>query len=256
MMNKKKVFRTLLLVFIASIFLVDISQRLADFSLLSQSYHQKSAAVAFRSAFGLFELSMIGIIIYFIRKYPTRRMRLLSLLFFHVAGVLALPMMTRNFTFMALLFPWPQTLLPFDHATPKIVLIASLTIGFIIIPLMTLKWGAKAFCGYVCPLGGFYSESFGRLFNPRPGKLKLMVRFGPPVIFALMTVALALIFLVPTTFEFVRTVQKQFFFLISQVLYFLVGIPLIGARSYCTHVCPLGLEIRSIVQLKNKYKVH
>jgi hypothetical protein len=116
--NMKNIFRIFLLVFIASVFLVDICQRLADFSLLSQSYHQKSITIAFRSAFGVFELIMIGIMAYFIRKFPARRIRLLSLLFFHVVGVLMLPMMMRNFTYMAILYPWPQTLLLFDHATP------------------------------------------------------------------------------------------------------------------------------------------
>jgi polyferredoxin len=133
-------------------------------------------------------------------------------------------------------------------------LIASLIIGFIIIPIITLKWGAKAFCGYVCPHGGFYSECFGRLFNPKPGTLKIIARTGPPAYFALMIIALALIFLIPSTFDIVRTAQKNLFFLLSQVLYFCIGIPLIGARSYCTHICPLGLEIRWIARMKMKLK--
>jgi polyferredoxin len=248
-------FRNALLIFIVAIFSLDIYRRLTDFAVFSQSYHQHALNAVFRSTFGVFELAMIGIMIYFIRNYPARRIRLLSLLFFHIVGVLVIPMMTRNFTTMAIFYPWPHTLTAFDHASPAIVLIVSLIMGFIIIPLITLKWGGKAFCGYVCPHGGFYSESFGRLFNPKPGKLKLLRKWGPPVYFILMLVALAAILLIPTTLDPIRTVQKQVFFLLSQVLYFVIGIPLVGARSYCTHFCPLGLEINWIVRWKNRMKI-
>jgi len=253
-MNKKNMFRMLLLVFIAAMFLTDIVHMLIGAADLSGSYHQRAINVAFRSAFGVFELIMIGIMIYFIRKYPARRVRLLSLLFFHVVGVLVIPMGTRNFSLMALSFPWPQTLLPFDLATPHPVFIASLVIGFIVIPLITVLRGRKAFCGYVCPLGGFYSESLGRLFNPKPGRLKWLQRFGPPFYYLLMVGALAVLLVFPRMLDSLRTVHKLFFFATSQVLYFVVGIPLIGARSYCTHVCPLGYEIGWFVKIKNRLK--
>ena len=226
-------FRTALLIFIIAIFSVDIYRRLADFAVFSQSYHQHA---------------LIG-------KYPARRIRLLSLLFFHFVGVLVIPMATKNFTTMAILFPWPLTLTAFDRAAPHAILIASLFVGFLVIPIITRRWGAKAFCGYVCPLGGFYSESFGRLFNPKPGKLKWLRKWGPPINFILMLAALAAILLIPATLDPIRTVQKQVFFLLSQVLYFVIGIPLVGARSYCTHLCPLGLEINWIARLKNPMKV-
>lgn len=253
-MQIRKLLRGFLLLFIAVMFLVDIYTMLTSPSNLSSSYHQRAINIAFRSAFGLFELIMIGIMVYFIVNYPSRRIRLLSLLFFHIAGVLVIPMGTRNFSFMALAFPWPQTLLPFAKTTPLMVFLASLIIGFILIPFITILWGRKAYCGYICPLGGFYSESLGRLFNPKPGKLPLLRRFGPPIWFAIMTLALLTILVFPSTLEQVRTVQKLLFFIFSQVLFFVVGIPFIGARSYCTHLCPLGFEIKWIVFFKRKFK--
>lgn len=253
-MKIKYLFRNLLLLFIALIFLTDIYRMVSSQFCLTGSYHQRAINVAFRSAFGVFELIMIGIISYCIINYPLRRPRLISLLFFHVAGVLVIPMATRNFSLMALTFPWPQTLLPFDKATPFWVLITSLIIGFLIIPLITFVWGRKAWCGYVCPIGGFYSESFGRLFNPKPGRLKIIKKFAPPVWYLVMILALLTIIVFPSTLSAIRTAHKMLFFVFSQVLFFTIGIPLIGARSYCTHICPLGYEIGLIVRLKTRLK--
>ena len=247
-------FRTYLLIFIAAMFLTDIVLMISGVTGISESYHQRAINVAFRSAFGVFELIMIGIMIYFIKKYPARRVRLFSLLFFHVIGVLVIPMGTRNYSLMALSFPWPQTLLPFDRATSHPVFIASLVIGFFVIPLITVLWGRKAFCGYICPLGGFYSECLGRLFNPKPERLKWLRKYGPPSVYLMMVTALATLLLFPHMLDSLRAAHKLFFFATSQVLYFVVGIPLIGARSYCTHVCPLGFEIGWIVKGKNRLK--
>lgn len=253
-MKTKHLLRTVLLLFIAAMFLTDIVRMILGITSMSESYHQQAINVAFRSAFGVFELVMIGVMIYFIRKCAARRLRLVSLLFFHVIGVLVIPMGTRNFSWMALSFPWPQTLLPFDRETPHPVFIASLIVGFFIIPLLTILWGRKAFCGYICPLGGFYSESLGRLFNPKPGRLKWLQKVGPTFFYLMMVAALLTLLAFPYTLDSLRTVHKLFFFATSQVLYFVVGIPLIGARSYCTHMCPLGYEIGWIVRLKNRIK--
>jgi hypothetical protein len=74
-MKGKILFRNALLLFIASIFFVDIYRRVTDFAVFSQSYHQHALNAVFRSTFGIFELAMIGIMIYFIKKFPARRLR-------------------------------------------------------------------------------------------------------------------------------------------------------------------------------------
>jgi len=251
--NTKHLFRTLLLVFISAMFLTDIIRMVSSFFDLPESYHQRSINAAFRSAFGIFELVMIGITVFFAKKYPARRVRLLSLLFFHVIGVLVLPMGTRNFALMAITVPWPQTLLAFDHSTPLYVTIASCAVGFLVIPGITLLWGRKAFCGYVCPIGGFYSENLGRLFSPKPGRLKWLSKSGPLVMFVVMSAALVSVLVFPASIDPIRRVQRVYFFAVSQVLYFTVGVSLIGARAYCTHACPLGFEVGLVVKVKRTF---
>jgi polyferredoxin len=253
-MGKVKQFLKLgLWLFVSSIFIADLVKIVLDLSLVSGSAHQRFLTVFFRSSFGFFELIMGGLIIYFMIKYPERRLRLISVTFFHYMSVLALPIAFRDFTWMAVLYPWPHTLLAFDPKTTALVSTLSLFVGFIVIPVITFKWGAKGFCGYVCPHGAFYSEAYGRLFAPHPGKLKVVRKHFPPLYFLAMTAALGAIIIVPSVLEPVRQIQKVAFFLFSQFFYLIVAVPLIGPRSYCTHFCPIGYEVRTLVRLKSSY---
>jgi hypothetical protein len=236
--------------FVATIFAVDLVKIAMDVSLIAQSLHQKFLATFLRSTFGLFELIMAGLIIHFAIRFPERRLRLASVAFFHYLTVLALPLAFRDFTWMAVLYPWPQTLLAFDPRTTRLVAVLSLVVGFGVIPALTLIFGAKGFCGWVCPHGAFYSEAFGRLFSPPAGRLAWLRRCGPPAYFLFMTGALASLLLFPSTIERVRHLQKVTFFVASQLLYLVVGMPLMGARSYCTHLCPIGLEVSWLVRAR------
>ncbi len=250
-MNKiRKILRFLLWLFVSSIFIADLIKIILDLSLVSGSVHQRFLTTFFRSSFGLFELIMGGLIIYFAVKYPGRRIRLVSVAFFHYTSVLILPMAFKDFTWMAILYPWPQTLLAFDPKTTTLVASLSLLVGFVVIPTLTFKWGAKGFCGYVCPHGAFYSEAYGRLFSANPGRLQSVKRYFPPLYFLFMTAALVAILLIPATLDPVRQTQKVAFFLISQFFYMIIGIPLIGPRSYCTHFCPIGYEVNYLIKVR------
>ncbi len=235
-----RVLRFLLWLFVAVIFVVDFVKIILDLSLISGSIHQRFLTIFFRSSFFVFELIMGGLIVHFMVKHPERRFRLLSLAIFHYASVLVLPLAFRDFTWMAVLYPWPQTLLALDPKTTALVSALSLLVGFVVIPVLTFLWGAKGFCGYVCPHGAFYSEAYGRLFSPLPGRLNGLRRYFPPLYFFAMSVALALVLTVPAAMEPVRSTQKVAFFLTSQMFYLIIGVPLIGPRSYCTHFCPIG----------------
>lgn len=254
MSTSSRVLRFLLWLFVAVIFTVDFTKIILDLSSVSGSVHQRFLTAFFRSSFFIFELIMGGLIVYFMVKRPQGRLRLLSLAVFHYASVLVLPLAFRDFTWMAVLYPWPQTLLALDPKTTTLVAALSLFVGFAVIPVMTLIWGAKGFCGYVCPHGAFYSEAYGRLFSPPPGRLNGLKKHFPPLYFLAMSVALALILADPATLEPVRKVQKVSFFLTSQLFYLVIGVPLIGPRSYCTHFCPIGYEIKYLIRLKKLLK--
>lgn len=247
----KRLLKLGLWIFISSILIADLIKIILDFSLVSDSAHQRFLTAFFRSSFGLFELIMGGLIVYFIIKSPEKRMRLISVTFFHYMSVLVLPIAFRDFTWMAVLYPWPHTFLAFDPKTTALVATLSLLVGFVVIPSLTFTWGAKGFCGYVCPHGAFYSEAYGKLFAPRPGKLPGLRKYFPPVYFLAMTAALVSIIIVPSMLEPVRQAQKIAFFLVSLFIYLIIATPLIGPRSYCTHFCPVGYEVRSLARLKH-----
>ncbi len=255
MSKRGRVLRFLLWLFVAVIFVVDFVKIVLDLSLISGSIHQRFLTIFFRSSFFVFELIMGGLIVSFMVKHPERRLRLLSLAIFHYASVLVLPLAFRDFTWMAVLYPWPQTLLAFDPKTTALVSSLSLLVGFAAIPALTLLWGAKGFCGYVCPHGAFYSEAYGRLFPPPPGRLNGVRKYFPPLYFWAMVAALVSILVFPASLEPVRNVQKVAFFLTSQMFYLIIGVPLIGPRSYCTHLCPIGYEIKYLIKLKNLFSM-
>lgn len=255
MSTTRLVLRSLLWLFVTAIFAADFVKIILDLSLVSGSVHQRFLTIFFRSSFFVFELIMGGLIVYFMVRHPERRLRLLSLALFHYASVLVLPLAFRDFTWMAVLYPWPQTLLALDPKTTLLVSTLSLLVGFVVIPSLTFLWGAKGFCGYVCPHGAFYSEAYGRLFSPPAGRLDGLRKYFPPLYFFAMSVALALILTVPATMEPVRNIQKVVFFLTSQMFYLIIGVPVIGPRSYCTHFCPIGYEIKYLIKLKNHFSM-
>ncbi len=251
-----QILKVLLWLFVSSIFIADLVKIALDLSLVSGSVHQHFLTSFFRSTFGLFELIMGGLMIYFMVKYPNRRLRLISVTLFHYASVLILPMALRDFTWMAVLYPWPQTLLAFDPKTTTVVSALSLLVGFVAVPALTFKWGAKGFCGYVCPHGAFYSEAYGRLFLTHRYRLNGVRKCFPPLYFLAMTAALAAILSIPSALEPVRQIQKVAFFLTSQFFYLIAGIPIIGPRSYCTHFCPIGYEVKYLIRIKQNILRH
>ncbi|MGD9157795.1 MAG: hypothetical protein PVG39_05280 [Desulfobacteraceae bacterium] len=44
----------------------------------------------------------------------------------------------------------------------------------------------------------------------------------------------------------VGTTQKLIYFITAEFFYFVIGVPLLGGRSYCTMICPMGYFIKQI----------
>jgi len=204
----------------------------------------------FWSSLLLIEMVMAGMVVYFVITYPARRMRLLVLSACHFSVILLLPLVLNSWNWTCLLYPWPHSLQAFDPATPKPALYLSVLIGFILIPLITFRWGAKGFCGYLCPHGAFFSETYGRAFPSHPERLRWLGRFVPQTYFVLMTVALLFIIALPSSVLPLRSMQKLVYFFTAEFFYFVIGIPLLGGRSYCRLICPHGYFIKGIVKFK------
>lgn len=224
---------------------------------LNPDYGHKSLQMAnafFWSSLFLIEILMAGIVVYFLIKYPTRRIRLLILSGCHFSVILVLPLAFNNWSWTCLLYPWPHSLQAFDPTTPRVAFYLSVLIGFILVPLITYRWGAKGFCGYLCPHGGFFSETYGRFFDSHPEHLQWVRRFVPQIYFVLMTIALFFIIVLPSLTPPMRSIQKFVYFFTAELFYFVIGIPLLGGRSYCRLICPLGYFVKSLVKYKFKMK--
>lgn len=227
------------------------------FDLSPDTGHQSlgMAHAFFWSCLLLIELTMGGLVIYFWIKHPKRRTRLMVLTVCHFTVILVLPMLLNDWSWTCLLYPWPHSLQCFDPATPRSAMLISLGIGFLAVPLMSYKWGARAFCGYLCPHGAFFSETYGRLFPRRPGKFIKLGRIIPPVYLAFMAAALISIICVPESIGPIRTSQKLTYFITAEFLYFVIGIPLLGGRSYCVMICPMGYFIGRILAIKPRLRL-
>ena len=216
--------------------------------------HQKLgwANAFFWSSLFLMEMVMAGMVIRYLVKYPARRKRLITLSACHFSVILLLPTLFNDWSWTCVLYPWPHSLQAFDPATPKPALALSLVVGFVLAPFLSYKWGMKGFCGYICPHGAFFSETYGRIFPSHPKKLKWVERYVPPIYFTLMALALVSIVLKPELIVPLRSVQKRVYFVTAEFFYFVIAIPLIGGRSYCRLICPMGYLMKRIVRLKRK----
>ncbi len=220
---------------------------------LSPATGHKSLGMAnafFWSSLFMIELVMGAVVLYYIITYPSRRIRLISLSACHFTVILLLPVILDDWSWTCLLYPWPHSLQAFDPDTPQAALLISVIIGFAVVPFITWRWGAKAFCGYLCPHGAFFSETYGRVFTPRYRPSALIKKHLPRVYFIVMTVALVAILLMPDSVVPIRSVQKLVYFFTAEFFFFVVAVPLLGGRSYCTLICPLGYAVRLLVRTK------
>jgi polyferredoxin len=218
--------------------------------------HQKlgMANAFFWSSLFLLEIIMAGMALYFLIKYPARRKRLVSLALFHFSFILLIPVVLNNWSWTCVLYPWPHSLQAFDPATPGVAFFISMLVGFVAVPFLTYRWGAAGFCGYVCPHGAFFSETYGRVFPSRPNPLQWAAKLIPPLLFYLMTCALLIIAIAPVLVVPLRSVQKLVYFFTAEYFYFVIGIPLLGGRSYCRLICPMGYWVRLMVRFKRRLK--
>lgn len=224
------------------------------FELGPAAGHQKLgwANAFFWSSLFLMEMVMAGMVIHYLLHYPARRKRLITLSACHFSVILLLPMLLNDWSWTCVLYPWPHSLQAFDPATPKLAFTLSLAVGFVLAPFLSYKWGMKGFCGYICPHGAFFSETYGRIFPSRPATSKWVKMVVPPFYFALMTLALISIIVRPELIIPLRSVQKYVYFITAEFFYFVIAIPLLGGRSYCRLICPMGYLMRRVVRLKTR----
>ncbi len=218
--------------------------------------HQKLswANASFWTSLLLIEMIMAGMVLYHLVRHPARRKRLFILSLCHFSVILLFPTLFNDWSWTCVLYPWPHSLQAFDPATPKEAFMISLLVGFFLAPLLTYKWGMKGFCGYVYPHGAFFSETYGRVFTIYPTRFAWAKNFIPPFLFTLMACALIVIMIYPGMVVPIRSIQKYVYFFTAEFFYFVIGVPLVGGRSYCRLICPMGYFMKLIVRFKRRLK--
>jgi hypothetical protein len=78
----------------------------------------------------------------------------------------------------------------------------------------------------------------------------------PPTYFVLMVCSFLIILLIPHTIVPLRTVQKLVYFFSAEFFFFVIGVPLLGGRSYCRLICPMGYFVLLLVRIKRKWSKH
>jgi len=209
----------------------------------------RMANAFFWSSLFMIEMIMAGLVIYFIIKYPARRLRLIILAACHFTVILALPGLLDSWSWTCLLYPWPHSLQAFDPATPRAAFYISVLAGFVVVPLITYTWGAKAFCGYLCPNGAFFSETYGRIFAQKRLRFPRISKIIPPLYFIFMALALIAVIALPDSIYPLRSAQKLlYFFLLS--FFTLSSAYRFSGRSYCSLICPMCYFMRTMVKCK------
>jgi len=66
----------------------------------------------------------------------------------------------------------------------------------------------------------------------------------------LMTAALVAVIALPGVIYPLRSAQKLVYFFTVELFYFVIGVPLLGGRSYCSLICPMGWFVRMLVKHK------
>jgi polyferredoxin len=65
-----------------------------------------------------------------------------------------------------------------------------------------------------------------------------------------MALSLVAAIALPGSIYPLRSAQKLVYFFTAELFYFVIGIPLLGGRSYCSLICPMGYFIRTMVKYK------
>jgi polyferredoxin len=232
----------------------------------------------------LYTLAIVIGGIYFLTRHGNSRyqkIRTISLMFSQIVFAYSIPLVmeifeTKGFVF-SIFWPlkmdyfYPQNILEY----PILLIVYAFITALIAVPLMTLFFGKRWYCSWVCGCGGL-AETAGEPFRHLSDKRVKAWKFEQVSIhtvlgLALITTAVVIINWMlhyvdgsggwvtdHTTFDMVASkIQGTYQFIVAAMLSGVLGVglyPLMGSRVWCRFFCPLA-AIMGLFQKFGRFRI-
>jgi len=220
---------------------------------------------------------------FFLRKHgnsPYQMIRTWSVILVQTIFAFSIPLVMEIFGSKGYLFTlfWPLKINYFYPATifeyPVLIIVYAFLSSLILVPLMTLLYGKRWYCSWVCGCGGL-AETAGNSYRHLSSKSSRAWKFEQISIYTIMLFAFAATALVIinwglhheqngqwvtdyTTFDFVASkVQGTYQFLVVAMLSGVLGVglyPLMGSRVWCRFFCPLA-ALMGLIQKFGRFRI-
>ncbi len=223
----------------------------------------------------LYSVAMIGGAVRFLRRHGNARyhqIRIAVNVAVQVALGFCLPFAmrlwgAREFYFSYL---WPLRLEALDPGQlalhPAAFAVYSILSVLVAVPLLTLRYGKRWYCSWVCGCGGL-ANTFGDPFRHLTSKSERSWRFEKVSVHAVLglaaltTLLVALDFFLGAELPWLHAVagpvRRAYGFVVGAVLAGVIGVgvyPLLGPRVWCRNFCPMA-ALLGLVQKAGRFRI-
>jgi NAD-dependent dihydropyrimidine dehydrogenase PreA subunit len=223
----------------------------------------------------LYSLAMIGGAVRYLREHGNARyhqVRIAVNVAVQVVLGFALPFAmrlsgAREFYFSYL---WPLRLEALDPAQlalhPAAFAVYSILAALVAVPLLTLRFGKRWYCSWVCGCGGL-ANTFGDPFRHLTSTSARSWRFERVSVHAVLALAVLTTLLVTLDFflgaalpglhAIAGPLRRAYGFVVGAVLAGVIGVgvyPLLGPRVWCRNFCPMA-ALLGLVQQAGRFRI-
>lgn len=223
----------------------------------------------------LYSVAMIAGAVFYLRRHGNaryHRARIAVNVGVQVTLGFALPLVMQLAGQRELYFSylWPlriESLYPQELAqAPAYFAVYSIVASLVAVPLLTLRFGKRWYCSWVCGCGGL-ANTFGDPFRHLTSKSERAWRFeriSVHTVLALAVLTTALVALdfflgasVPALHAVASPLRRAYGFVIGAVLAGVVGVgvyPLLGPRVWCRSFCPMA-ALLGLIQKRGRFRI-